>query len=361
VFAFNRFAGRNAEGTALQALRSPLIAVALCTLASLALQEKALSAPRDLRAETDRQAAAAPLLPMQVAQLPAAARKPSKTKLVEFENAPFPFEGVDPRTGRPFIDADPTGRPGRATRGGFKSEDQTYADQRVLLHIPEGFDVRRPAVIVVFFHGHRATIASDVLTRQRVAEQISLSLANAVLVAPQFAVNAADSSAGSFWEPELFRLFLEETSEQLALLNGEPGTTRIFDRMPVIIIGYSGGYSPTAWAIHHSSSNKRLRGVVLLDALYGELDKFETWIRSDRSRFFVSAYLGSTRAKNLELQRTLAEQNIPIRTSFEPQLRPGSVIFIAGGADERHSDFVTQAWATNPIADLLNRLPEYRR
>lgn len=345
----------------MQALRSPLVAIALCALASLALQADALSAPRDLRAVTGRQAAAAPLFPMQLAQLPAAARKPSKTKLVEFENAPFPFEGVDPRTGRPFIDADPTGRPGRATRGGFKPEDQTYADQRVLLHIPEGFDVRRPAVIVVFFHGHRATIASDVLTRQRVAEQISLSHANAVLVAPQFAVNAADSSAGSFWEPDLFRLFLEETSEQLALLNREPGTTRIFDRMPVVIIGYSGGYSPTAWAIHHSSSNKRLRGVVLLDALYGELDKFETWIRSDRTRFFVSAYLGSTRARNLELQRILAEQNIPVRTSFEPQLRPGSVIFIAGGADERHSNFVTQAWTTNPISDLLKRLLEYQR
>jgi hypothetical protein len=353
VFAFNRFTGRNAEGTALQALRSPLIAVALCALASLA--------PYDLRAETAQQAIVAPLLPIQFTPPPAPARKPSKTKLVEFEYAPFPFEGIDPRTGRSFINTDETGRPGRVTRGGFKPEDQTYADQRVLLHIPEGFDVRRPAAIVVFFHGHRATIASDVLTRQRVAEQISLSQANAVLVAPQFAVNAADSSAGSFWEPDLFRLFLEETSEQLALLNGVSGTTLIFDRMPVIIIGYSGGYSPTAWAIHHSSTNKRLRGVVLLDALYGELDKFETWIKSDRSRFFVSAYLGSTRARNLELQRILADQNIPLRTSLEPQLRPGSIVFIAGGADERHSSFVTQAWTANPITDLLNRLPEYRR
>ena len=204
----------------MQALRSPLIAVATLRACLPRAAGDALSAPRDLRAETGRQAAAAPLLPLQLAQLPGTFRKPSKTKLVEFENAPFPFEGLDPRTGRPFINADETGRPGRATRGGFKAEDQTYADQRVLLHIPEGFDVRRPAVIVVFFHGHRATIAGDVLTRQRVAEQISLSHANAVLVAPQFAVNAADSSAGSFWEPELFRLFLEETSEQLALLNG---------------------------------------------------------------------------------------------------------------------------------------------
>jgi hypothetical protein len=319
-----------------------LTVLALCTLASLSVPEKAFSAQHEMRADQQRMAAPSP--PLHFAQLTGPTLKPGKTKLVEFESSPFPFEGVNPRTGRPFNDV-----------------DQTYSDQRVLLHIPAGFDIRRPAVIIVFFHGHRATIARDVLTRQRVAEQISLSNANAVLVAPQFAVNAADSSAGSFWEPELFRLFLEETSEQLALLFGQPGSTRIFDRMPVIIVGYSGGYSPTAWAIYHSSSNKRLRGVVLLDALYGELDKFENWIKSDRSRFFVSAYLGSTRARNLELQRILTDQKIPIRTSLDPQLRPGSVVFIAGGVNENHADFVTQAWAHYPIADLLNRLPEYRR
>jgi hypothetical protein len=282
----------------------------------------------------------------------------AKTKLVEFENAPFPFEGINPRTGRPFLDIEPASRPA-AER--IQREQQVFSDQRVLLHIPEGFDLRRPGLIVVFFHGHRATIGRDVLSRQKVAEQITKSRANAVLVAPQFAVNAADSSAGGFWEPELFRLFLEECSEQLALLHGEPGAVRTFDRMPVIIVGYSGGYYPTAWAIYHSAANKRIRGVVLLDALYGELDKFEKWIKNDRTRFFVSGYLGSTRARNLELRRILAEQNIPIRSALEPQLKGGSVVFIAGGPGENHTDYVTRAWTHYPIADLLNRLPEYRR
>ncbi len=335
----------------MQALRWSLTATVLCALAFLSPQESAVSAPRDSRAEVSKQTTPTPLPPTRPVVEPATAPKPGKTKLVEFEFAPFPFEGVNPRTGKRA----------RATQSGVYLEDPTYSDQRVLLHIPEGFDVRRPAVIVVFFHGHRATIARDVLTRQKVAEQISQSHANAVLVAPQFAVNAADSSAGAFWEPELFRLFLEETSEQLALLYGQPGSTRIFDRMPVILVGYSGGYSPTAWAIHHSSTNKRLRGVVLLDALYGELDKFERWIKNDRTRFFVSSYLGSTRTRNLELERILADQNIPIRKALEPRLQPGTVIFIAGSADENHTDFVTRAWTHYPIADLLNRLPEYRR
>ena len=46
--------------------------------------------------------------------------------------------------------------------------------------------------MVVFFHGHGANLAQDVLDRQQVPEQITAAGVNAVLVAPQFAVNAAD-------------------------------------------------------------------------------------------------------------------------------------------------------------------------
>ena len=130
----------------------------------------------------------------------------AKTKLVEFENAPFPFDsGVDPRR-----------------RKKASPEHERYSDPRVLLHIPQGFDVRKRGVIVIFFHGHRATITRDVLDRQRVADQISLSKANAVLVAPQFAVNASDSSAGNFWTPGLFKWFLQDASDQLSFLHRRP-------------------------------------------------------------------------------------------------------------------------------------------
>ena len=77
------------------------------------------------------------------------------------------------------------------SRGGTYWEDQTYSDQRVLLHIPKGFDPRRPALMVVFFHGNEATLERDVRNRQAVPRQITESGLNAVLVAPQFAVNAA--------------------------------------------------------------------------------------------------------------------------------------------------------------------------
>ncbi len=119
--------------------------------------------------------------PPQPAVLPL---KQAKTKLIEFEMSPFPYEGINPATGKPFINTDETGRRGRTTGSGrVYWEDETYSDQRVLLHIPEGFDLRKPAMIIVFFHGHGAAIDRDVRDRQRVAEQISRSGSNAVLVA----------------------------------------------------------------------------------------------------------------------------------------------------------------------------------
>src|SRR6516225_10051211 len=69
------------------------------------------------------------------------------TKLVEFDAAPFPYDG------------------GRGS----------YHDRRVLLHIPKDFDARRPGVMVLFFHGHRATLERDVRDRQQVPAQISAS------------------------------------------------------------------------------------------------------------------------------------------------------------------------------------------
>ena len=287
--------------------------------------------------------------------------KPGRTAIVELEAAPFPYDGINAATGKPFFDVFYDGRFGRrGGRGQVYWENETYSDQRVLLHIPDGFDIRKPALMVVFFHGHGARLDRDVRDRQQVAAQISRSNANAVLVAPQFALDAADSSPGAFVEPGIFAEFLSEAAEQLALLNGTPKMTRTFFKLPVVIVGYSGGYLPTAFAISLGNLGDRLRGVVLLDALYGELDRFEDWI-AKRSGFFVSGYLNSTRVRNLELKATLAERKIETETALNGDLKAGSVVFLAGGPDERHSDYVTQAWTADPIADLLNRLPEYKR
>ena len=127
----------------------------------------------------------------------------AKTSLVDFETAPFPYHGKMPGSDRPFLNAGEEGHRGHVNfRGHVLWEAETFSDDRVLLHIPPGFDPKRPAVMVVYFHGHGADLARDVRDRQRLPAQITAAGANAVLVAPQFAFDAANSSAGKFWEPE---------------------------------------------------------------------------------------------------------------------------------------------------------------
>lgn len=284
------------------------------------------------------------------------------TAIVPFWTAPFPYHGTVAGTDKPFLNVDQDGRLGHRTPfGRLYWEDETYSDNRVLLHIPKGFDPKKPSVMIVFFHGHGATLTRDVLRRQRVPAQITASGVNAVLVAPQFAFNAADSSAGKFSEPGAFGRFIGEAAQALAELHGDLRTARTFASMPIVIVAYSGGYKAAALSATRGGLIKRVRGVVLLDALYGELDKFASWISADRSAFFVSTYLGSTEAKNAKLEQVLAEREVAIDTELEPRLEPGSVTIFPGGENVTHRDLVTRAWTYYPLADLLRRMRGYRR
>jgi hypothetical protein len=286
----------------------------------------------------------------------------TKSSLVALASAPFPYRGVVPSTNRPFLEAMEDGRLGhKLGNGHVYFEDQTYSDNRVLLHLPKGFDARRPGLIIVFFHGHGANIVDDVFARQQVPSQISKSGVNAVLIAPQLAVNAADSSAGKLWQRGGLSRMLDEASLHLGRLYGDSRATRAFKSMPVVIVAYSGGYVSAAYSLSNGGLGKRLRGVVLLDALYGELGKFNTWLMKDASVFLISAYARSTRSANERLMTALKERNIPFDTAMAPRLRPGSLTFIDTGDDASHRNFVTQAWAQQPIADMLKRMNGFRR
>jgi hypothetical protein len=287
--------------------------------------------------------------------------KSAKTALVEFDVSPFPYEGVVPRTRKPFFDVtNEDGRRGHSTaRSGVLWEDTTYSDRRALLYMPQGFDIRRPGLIVVFLHGNRATLERDVRDRQRVIDQIAESNVNAVLVAPQLAVDANDSSAGRFWESYGFARFLGEAGAHLASLHGDKRTRSSFATLPIVVVAYSGGYMPAAWALHKGGTASRVIGVLLLDALYGEVDKYTEWITENRSSFFVSAYTSSSSKGNEALQRELAEQAVPFDGNLPTPLQ-GHVTFLpTSGMD--HESFVTRAWADDPIRVVLGKIGGYSR
>ena len=280
------------------------------------------------------------------------------TSLVDFETAPFPYHGTMPESGRPFLNAGTEGHRGHVNfRGHVLWESQTFSDDRVLLHIPPGFDPKRPAVMVVFFHGHGANLAQDVRDRQQVPTQITAAGMNAVLVAPQFAVDAADSSAGKFWEPNGFRRFLDEAADKLARMYGDPQSAFTFARMPIVIVAYSGGFGPTLSVLDQGGVRLRVRGLVLLDALYGGIGKFADWITRNRSTFFVSSYTPHTARHNAYLERLLRERSVPYSSELRNSRLQGMVTFLPAG-DISHRDFVTHAWADDPIKDILVRMDD---
>ena len=132
-----------------------------------------------------------------------------------------------------------------------------------------------------------------------------------------------------------------------------------FAGMPIMLVVYSGGYSAAAWSITVGGAESRIRGMILLDALYGELDKFSNWISQSPSAFFVSAYTTSTRTQNNELEHILAERNIAYGTTLRrPDWRNG-VTFLSTDAD--HRNFVLRSWVDNPIKNVLASLNEYPR
>ncbi len=282
-----------------------------------------------------------------------------RTTLVEFATAPFPYDGNMPGSNRPFLNTGEAGNRGHTNfRGRVLRESETFSDNRVLLHIPPRFNPNRPGVMVVFFHGHGATLERDVRDRQQVPAQISASGVNAVLVAPQFAVDAADSSAGKFWEPGGFKRFVDEAAVQLARLYGDPRATRAFANMPIVIVAYSGGFGPTLAVLDHGGVNSRLRGLVLLDALYSGTQRFASWIASNKSAFFVSSYTPHTHGMNAELERLLSERSVAYGGELRSHHLPGSVTFLPTGAIS-HRDFVNRAWTDSPLKDILVRLDDY--
>jgi hypothetical protein len=322
---------------------------------SFAQRQMADFAPRrPVQTQTYRIASLEPTLPYQHQPI-----KEELTTLVSMKSSAFPYYGNNPASDAPFLNVSSGDRRGhRSYSGHVYWQDQTYNDSRVLMHIPENFDARRPGVIVVFFHGNGATLERDVRNRQLVPQQITDSGVNAVLLAPQMAVDAADSSAGKFWQPGGFKRFMEESVANLARLYGDPNSAKAFANMPIVIVGYSGGFLPTAWSLEVGGISDRVRGVILLDAVYGELDKFASWIENRRSGFFISSYTHYTAPHDHELMHMLREKGITVSESMDGPLRPGSVVFVETSSGITHRDYVTQAWTKNPIEQVLVKMAQ---
>jgi len=193
-----------------------------------------------------------------------------------------------------------------------------------------------------------------------VPRQIAESGQNVALVAPQLAFDAADSSAGNFWRPGHFATYIDETAERLMRLYGDRRVGRSFNAAPVVIVAYSGGYLSAAYALERGGAAHRIKGVILMDALYGDEDKFAAWAATRRRlAFLLSAYTDSTREENATLQGLLAKRRIAYTTKLPTSLTSGTMAFVATGGLDMHGDFMTRAWAPDPLKAALAMIPGY--
>jgi len=304
--------------------------------------------------------AAAAVTPLGKALARAKFRRLGAEALVirELHHSAFPYDGVNPDTGEPFLTLVDGKRLGHVSpRGGALWQEDAYSDRRSLLYLPKGFDLAKPAALVVFLHGNEAVLARDVVERQQVPQQLAGSGLNAALVAPQLAHDARDSSPGNFWRPDYFAQYLHEAAGALAKLHGQDAREADFDRLPVILVAYSGGYFPAAWCLKLGGANTRIAGLVLMDALYGDTEKFDAFITGHKAKAFVfSAYGPASKRWNLELMGRLAAHGTAFQQGVPDTLKAPGIAFAEVSGDVGHVDFLSQAWVVEPLRDLLSRI-----
>lgn len=281
-----------------------------------------------------------------------------KTVLLNFKHSPFPFEGHDPDKDEPFFNVIENGRRGHnSPRGGVYWEDTTYSDNRVLLSLSPQFNLSRHPIIVVYFHGNQSLLDRDVIERQQLPQQLASAGINALLVAPQLARDALDSSAGHFSENGFFAKFLDETAEQVARWQNNKKYTSVLKKAPVVFVSYSGGYQAATYALERGGVNKRVVGVMMLDSLYDYEAQFADWIHANKKNsFFFSAYTKSTRDNNLLLQSLLKQRHITYKTQLPKSLTSGHIAFLDLGEEVDHDDLLSYAWTDQPLTSLLCRL-----
>ena len=85
------------------------------------------------------------------------------------------------------------------------------------------------------------------------------------------------------------------------------------------MVAYSGGYLPAVWSVHAGGAKERVRGMILLDALFAESDKVAAWLAARPPAFFVSAYTHVAREENDALQKMLAERQVKFQTTLPPR------------------------------------------
>ena len=288
---------------------------------------------------------------LTVISAPGAAR--GITFIAELGNAPFPVgpDAVDQR-GLPFwhgVDAASGQRYRDLGPGRRYTEAATYSDARVLVHGARGFDPAKPFRLVLFLHGHGSEIEATVGRALDLPGQVDRSGVNAVLIAPQLALDAQESVPGKFVEPGRAAAFADEASGVLRRMLG--GDDAAWRRAPIVVVAYSGGYRTAAQIVVRGGLEGRIEGVILLDAIFGDAGIYAAWLARQHHRAFLYAlYTRSSLEETTLLKTSLIERDIAYATRDDGGPLQGVRLV---ETDASHGEVPVKG---DPIAMLLRRL-----
>ncbi|HEX3850138.1 MAG TPA: hypothetical protein VHW01_04180 [Polyangiaceae bacterium] len=240
-----------------------------------------------------------------------------------------------------------------------------HGNDTVIVFVPDKYRFRPEEGIsaLVHFHGHNSS-AERAIAAHALREQLVDSRQNAVLVVPQLALFAADSSCGKLAAPGAFaRLLGGALSTAARVGRGTLGDSRFPERPRlgrVCVSAHSGGYHAAACSLRHGSVD--VSETYLFDALYAESDVFRDWVLARRgdpttrrhklvSYFTVGA---TTEALNNGLRAALEQSGVLVSEELREgelsrrDLSHASAVFVR--TEVAHSSVT---WETNALRDVL--------
>ncbi|HTB25384.1 MAG TPA: hypothetical protein VK711_08425 [Puia sp.] len=158
-----------------------------------------------------------------------------------------------------------------------------YSDSSVLLVIPRRLERTEKIDLIFWFHGWRNNI-DTAAEFYKLTKQFIASGRNAVLVLAETARNAPDSYGGKLEQPGMFKALVKDVMNELK----KNGIAPKAEPSNVLIAGHSGAFRVIAYILQNGQVP--VQEVFLFDALYGQTDKFLSWLNENHSHHFIHWY-----------------------------------------------------------------------
>lgn len=172
----------------------------------------------------------------------------------------------------------------RVYQGKTYTAAEHYNDSSVLVFVPKYFKRNKAFRFVFYMHGWNNNIDSA-LQQFQLIEQFYAAHQNAILVFPEGPKNSPDSYAGKFEQNMMFSSFCKDIFYQCY---NKKIVSKSHLPMKIILAGHSGAYRAIAKIILNNTIQPV--GILLFDALYGEEQVFENYLKTNNEGKLICIY-----------------------------------------------------------------------